>query len=138
MESRKNIAKENFMNGHNCAQAVLMAYKDLLGLDEDSILKLALPFGGGIGRQKEVCGAISGMCMAAGMICGSTDPKAKAEHYKLIQNLCNKFKEENGSIVCNELLTKTEKKKPCFLLVEDAASILEDHIKNAKQSTTDI
>jgi len=115
-----------------------------MGVDFDTALKIASSFGGGMGRLREVCGAVSGMFMVAGMKYGGTDPTdqgAKAEHYKLIQALAKRFEKENGSIICRELLglavknddpqpeVRTEKyykKRPCMELVERAAKILDE------------
>ena len=65
---RGEIAKKNFLSGMNCCQAVLLAFSDLTGLDEATALKMAAPFGGGVGRMREVCGTVSGMCMVLGML----------------------------------------------------------------------
>lgn len=135
-------AEALFRSGYNCAQAVLCAFDDVTGLDHETALKISSSFGGGIGRLREVCGAVCGMSMAAGMLCGSTNPKdaaAKTAHYKLIQDLAKKYREANGSIVCRELLgldategthvpaARTKEyyqKRPCPALVHCAADIL--------------
>jgi len=142
------LARELFEKRYNCSQAVFVAFCDETGLDHDAVLRIASSFGGGMGRLREVCGAVSGMFMAAGMICGYSDPldkDAKAKHYQLIQNLAKEFKEENGSIICRELLglsksndsliaeERTEssyKKRPCVELVEHAAMILDQYIQS--------
>ena len=107
MTDRSEEAKNNFLNGMNCAQAVLCAFCDRCGLDRDTAMKLASGFGGGLARQREVCGAVSGMCMAADLIRGpgeDSDKAAKDEHYAFIRGLCDAFREEAGSIICRELL----------------------------------
>ena len=129
--------------GYNCAQAVFLAYADRMDMDEKTAAKLASSFGGGMGCLREVCGAVSGMFMVTGMLYGYDDPKApeeKKEHYGKIQELAAKFKEQNGSIVCRELLgldgganrqtpelrtAEYYKKRPCKELVGMAAEILE-------------
>ncbi len=81
-----------------------------LGLDLETALRLSSSFGGGMGRLREVCGAVSGMFMVAGLKYGYSDPHdkpAKAEHYKRIQDLAAEFRDENGSIVCRELLASS-------------------------------
>ena len=147
MKDRSEEAKNNFLAGMNCAQAVLCAFADRCGLDRDTAMKLASGFGGGIARQREVCGAITGMCMAADLIRGpgeASDKAAKDEHYAFIRGLCDAFRDETGSIVCRELLglapkqsdspvsearTNTYyKKRPCADLVELAAKILSEHL----------
>lgn len=100
-------AKQNFENGMNCAQAVFCAFADLSGIDESMSMKLAASFGGGMGRMREVCGAVSGMFMALGVLYdGGKIPshEEKMAHYQRVQELAAKFKEENGSIICRELL----------------------------------
>lgn len=140
-------AKAYFEQGYNCAQAVTLAFADEMGLDEDSVAKMASSFGGGLGRLREVCGCVSGMALAAGVLYGYSDPKAKeekAEHYALIQKLAGEFKERNGSMICRELLAginndtnpvpeeRTEsyyKKRPCADLAYTAAEILEKEME---------
>ena len=147
MTDRSEEAKNNFLNGMNCAQAVLCAFRDRCGLDLDTALKLASGFGGGIARQREVCGAVTGMCMAADLIRGpgeGADKAAKDEHYTFIRELCDEFRAETGSIICRELLGLAPKqcdqpvseartpayykKRPCAELVALAAGILSKHL----------
>ena len=100
-------AKALFEQGYNCAQAVLLAFDDITQLDTMTAATLSSSFGGGMGRLREVCGAVSGMFMIAGIVRGYSDPKAtteKAEHYAFIQELAAEYKKENGSIICRELL----------------------------------
>lgn len=147
--SREQKARENFLKGYNCAQAVLLAFADLTELDEDTLAKLSSSFGGGMGRMREVCGAVSGMFMAEGLLNGYADPEAKDEKrelYARIQALAARFREECGSIICRELLegkadsapTPTERtaefyqKRPCAELVALAAKILEEEMEANK------
>lgn len=105
--ARGERANDNFKKGYNCAQSVLIAYRDVLGLSESEAAKLTAPFGGGMGGLREVCGAVSGMLMVAGLLHGYDDPKAreeKAEHYALVQALTGEFRARCGSIICRELL----------------------------------
>ncbi len=146
----KEKAMNLFSEGYNCSQAVFMSFCDELGIEKDTAAKLASSFGGGMGRMREVCGAVSGMIMAAGMLYGYSNPndrEAKTEHYARVQKLAESFKAENGSIICRELLglergensgsEPTErtaefyKKRPCRELVGAAAQILEDYMKTA-------
>jgi C_GCAxxG_C_C family probable redox protein len=142
--ARAQRAKALFQEGYNCAQAVLLAFGDVTGLPDATAAKLASGFGGGIGRMREVCGAVSGAVMAMSLARGYDDPKAsdaKAAHYKLVQAFAAKFKEENGSIICRELLqdvpttpgtapeARTEafyRKRPCAELVVIATAIAEE------------
>jgi C_GCAxxG_C_C family probable redox protein len=141
-------AKELFKEGYNCAQSVFAAFCDEMNIERDVALKISSSFGGGMGKMREVCGAVSGMFMVAGALYGYDDPKnaqIKAAHYARIQELAKHFRENNRTIVCRELLgleqknessVPTErnnefyKKRPCGELVEDAARIMEDYIKN--------
>lgn len=140
-------AKELFKEGYNCAQSVFGAFQNEMNIDMQTALKLSSSFGGGMGRLREVCGAVSGMFMVAGMLYGYDDPKnqrVKAKHYARIQELANEFKEHNKSIVCRDLLgldRKTDSpipeertkeyydKRPCIELVGQAAKIIENYIK---------
>jgi C_GCAxxG_C_C family probable redox protein len=147
---RRNKAEELFSEGYNCAQAVFLSFCDELDIDSATALKISSSFGGGMGRLREVCGAVSGMFMAAGMLFGYDNPEAgaeKSEHYARLQALAARFRETNGSIICRELLSpdqvgsghvpeaRTEtyyKKRPCKLLVGDAAEILQEYIDSQK------
>ena len=139
---RRERAEELFKSGYNCAQAVIGAFCDDLGLDFDTTMKLSEGFGGGIGRMRLTCGAVSGMVMVAGMMLsrGEKEGDTRTEVYGKVQELAEKFKEMNGSIVCAELLgenTNTKpkpdartdayyKKRPCVELVKDAVKIVEE------------
>lgn len=108
--SRREAAINLFKEGYNCSQAVLLAFSDLTELSDEQAALVASSFGAGMGKLREVCGAVSGMLMAAGMIRGYTEPRnptAKAEHYQFVQSLANAFKVRNGSIICRELLKGT-------------------------------
>ena len=143
-------AKELFEQGYNCAQAVFCAFSDIMGMDEKTALKISSSFGGGLGRLREVCGAVSGAAMVLGALYGYDDPndnQIKKEHYARIQTLAGDFKGKNGSYICKELLglkeienspvptQRTEsfyKKRPCSELVFEAASIVEEYINHNK------
>ena len=147
--THEEAALRYFTEGANCAQAVVLAFKDELGMDEKTAARLASSFGGGIGRLREVCGAVSGMMMVYGLLKGYDDlkdPEAKKAHYANVQALANRFREENGAIVCRELLElrKNEQNdpsptprdakffhsRPCMGFVQSAARILEDALQN--------
>lgn len=140
--NRREKAEELFESGYNCAQAVILAFSDLTGVDEGTLARIGSSFGGGMGRLREVCGAVTGMFTVAGLLYGyegAEEGEKKAEHYALIQRLASRFSEETGSIICRELLglggkkddPKPEartpeyyKKRPCRELVGIAAEIL--------------
>lgn len=111
-EQKAELARSLFKKGYNCSQSVALAFCDEIGIDQSKMLKMVSSFGGGMGRLREVCGAVSGMFFVAGALYGYDDPKdyqAKKEHYARIQELAARFKEENGSIVCRELLGEAGK-----------------------------
>ena len=139
---KSQIAVNYFKSGANCAQAVLCAFAKECGLTESEAMRIASGFGGGMGRLREVCGAVSGMILVANILKGNSDPSDKAAkdaHYALIQELASEFKAENNSIICRELLnlggtapdtpiseartTDYYKKRPCAELVALAAGI---------------
>ena len=140
-------AKALFLDGYNCAQAVFGAFCEELGFDFDTAMRLSSGFGGGMGRLREVCGAVSGMFMVLDMKFGYTSPtdkEGKKELYRHIQSLAKEFADDNGSIICRELLGLTEKvsvptpdartkeyykKRPCAELVEFAADLVDNYIK---------
>ena len=148
MKFYQEIAAENFRHGYNCAQSVLLAFAPEIGLDEVTTLKLASSFGGGMGRLREVCGAVSAMFMVAGVLKGYTSPiddESKAKHYKLIQDLAEKFKQEHDSIICRELLglpegadsptpsKRTEQyyqERPCEDIVASAVKLINEKLLN--------
>lgn len=150
MSGKAEQAMELFKQGYNCAQSVFAAFCGDLGMDFEIALKLSSSFGGGMGRLREVCGAVSGMFAIAGMKYGYTDPKdskAKAAHYKLIQELAARFRAENHSIICRELLgldagpdspvpeLRTDKyyeRRPCAELVGCAARLMEELISKTE------
>ena len=141
---RVEAAEKLFREGYNCSQAVFAAFSELYGIDRDTALKLSASFGGGVGRMREVCGAVSGMCMIAGLETGSVkqmDDEGKKYNYEVVQRLSEEFKKLSGSIICRELLgledspsksavpqPRTKEyynSRPCDQLVKDAAEILE-------------
>ena len=106
-EERAQTAKQNFLNGYNCCQAVMLAFNDVFGTDATTIATIASGFGGGMARMREVCGTVSAIGMAAGFISPAITPKNMEErtaNYALVQELAGEFRKENGSIVCRELL----------------------------------
>lgn len=137
------IAENNFYSGYNCAQSVVTAFYDVTGLDEKTAAMLASSFGGGLGRMREVCGAVSGAAIVLGLVKGYSDPEdteAKKAHYARVREFAERFKEKNGSIICRELLAGVNneiggdpevrsesyyKKRPCPMLCRQAAEILE-------------
>lgn len=148
-EQRSARAKELFLEGYNCAQSVVLAFSDIIeaagGPGKETLASFASGFGGGFGRLREVCGTVSGMTIMAGFLCPVTAPAgtaeaaaAKKENYTLVQSFANAFRQENGAIVCRELLglrsaespepsPRTEQyyhKRPCAELCATAAGIV--------------
>jgi len=144
-------AMDLFKEGFNCSQSVFLAFADMYEMDYKTALRLSSSFGGGMGRLREVCGAVSGMFMVVGILYGydnPTDYEAKKLHYERIQQLAKEFETENGSIVCRKLLGLGEgkdvpapekrsdeyyNKRPCAELVGMAAAIMEQYIKDNSQ-----
>lgn len=88
-------AEQLFMEGYNCSQAVLLSYSDITGLDDKTAAMLASGFGGGMGRMREVCGAVSGMFIVLGIVAGYSDPsdaQGKKSTYAAIQELASRFR----------------------------------------------
>lgn len=144
MDHREKAA-ELFLSGSNCAQAVVVAFCDVTGLTPEFAAKMASSFGGGMGRMREVCGAVSGMLMVLGLVYGYDDPGEKdcnkKAHYTLVQQLAGQFREEVGSIVCREILKNPPTdpnptprtaefyaKRPCSRMVMTAAGLLDQYI----------
>lgn len=144
MESKAERARALFMEGYNCSQAVFGAFCEDFGIPFETGMKMVSSLGGGMGRLREVCGAVSAMFLIAGLKDGYQDPKdyeAKAEHYARIQALAEQFRHENGSIICRELLGEQGKdhspvpgkrtdayyqKRSCPELVYMAAKMIEE------------
>lgn len=146
MSTHSETAEALFEEGYNCAQSVFAAFCDRTGLPRETALALASSFGGGMGRLREVCGAVTGMFMAAGLLYGRFapgDPEAKTCHNQRIQELAARFRETNGSILCRELLgidadgspvpTPRNKtffeERPCKNLVGYAAGLLDTYLE---------
>jgi len=135
-------ARALFHQGYNCAQSVLLAFAEELGMDWETAARLSSSFGGGMGRLREVCGAVSAMFLIAGLLRGYSDPAdtdAKAEHYRRIQELAAQFRARHGTILCRELLGLSEgpdhyvpaertdayyARRPCDDCIGDAAAII--------------
>ncbi len=145
--TKADLAEELFLKGYGCSQSILGAFADVTKLDMSASLKIASGFGGGMGRLREVCGAVTGAFMVIGLLYGfdSPDHNAKKELYEKIQAVANQFKEINGTIVCRELLSlnvqsqiatpdrRTEeyyKRRPCLRHIREMADILENYIQN--------
>ena len=153
MSAKGDIAVELFHKGFNCAQSVAGAFCDELGLDFESAVKLVSGFGGGFGRMREVCGAVSGGVMVLSSVFGysdTSDPEAKKREYAIIQNFMNAFREKTGSYICKELLEggfnsghapeetseRTEEyyeKRPCSDLTRISAELVEEIIRDTAE-----
>ena len=148
VEERAEQAVSNFKSGYNCAQSVYMAYADLFGIDSKTAAIIAAPMGAGIGRMREVCGTVSGAALIAGLAIPCDNPSdmtSKTRCYALVQQVAERFRQENGSIICRELLgiapikespvpsPRTEtyyKKRPCVELVRMAATIIGEQLNS--------
>lgn len=147
MENRADKAAQLFLQGYNCAQAVAVAFCDLTGQTPEEAAKMASCFGGGMGRMREVCGAVSGMFLVLGQLKGYSDPAADAEKaalYAKVQELAEKFREQWATILCRDLLddppcdphpsprtSQYYQERPCAAFVYTAAQILAEELKQS-------
>ena len=150
LEKRVERAVDNFMAGYGCCQSVVAAFADLYGVDENTALRFGAGFGGGVGRLRMMCGAVSGIVMLVGLDCGQTegsDREGKSACYKVVQELLAKSEQQNGILICAEILglkghdkanctyeasprtAEYYKTRPCAAKVESAARIFADYLK---------
>jgi C_GCAxxG_C_C family probable redox protein len=147
-DAKGALARQFFEQGYNCAQSVAGAFAVEMGMPQATVFRLVSGFGGGMGRLREVCGAVTGMFFVLSALYGYEDPKTDEEKkalYARVQTLAQAFAEKNGSIVCRDLLGLKEKKqgptpekrtaayyakRPCGQLVEQAADLLQDYLAN--------
>ena len=149
MKNHAETAEQLFKKGYNCAQSVLCAFSDVTGYDHDTSARMASSFGGGMGRLRQTCGAVSAAALVLGILKGYDDPadyEAKKRHYALVRDFAERFKEKNASINCGELLKQASlnarsggdpdrrseeyyRKRPCAEIIGDAAEILEQYIQ---------
>lgn len=145
--NRSELAEKYFTEGYNCSQAVVLAFSDLVNIDKEELLKLSVPFGGGFGRLRYICGALSGAGIIIGLL--FSNGNNKAEVYNMIQEVSDLFEKELGSILCRDLLSNNNlnveikgkpeertneyyKKRPCPEIVKVAARILDEYIINKR------
>ena len=150
LETRVDRAVDYFMQGYGCCQSVVAAFADLYGMDHELALRVAAGFGGGVGRLRMMCGAVSGLVMLVGLDCGQTeggDREGKSACYKVVQELLARSEAENGSLICAEILglkghekatnsyvasprtAEYYKTRPCAAKVESAARIFADYLR---------
>ena len=147
MTKHEELAKDLFLEGYNCAQAVLLAFAEDAGLDRVQAAQLASSFGAGLGGMRGTCGALSGACMAAGLLYGYESPLAKEEkaaHYARVRELAEGFQKVWGTILCREILglgkepkpvdplprtAEYYKTRPCAIVVETAARVLDEYLE---------
>ena len=150
LEKRVERAVDNFMAGYGCCQSVVAAFSDLYGLDEQMALRIAAGFGGGVGRLRMMCGAVSALVILVGLDCGQTegsDREGKSACYKVVQQLLAQSEAENGSLICAEILglkgfekahssyvasprtAEYYRTRPCAAKVESAARIFANYLK---------
>ena len=146
--TRKEQAIQYFKEGYNCSQAVVLTFKDILKIDPNELCRIASPFGGGISRMRETCGAVTGMVLVLGNLIGYETPETgekKHELYKNTQEIMHIFENRYGSLRCGKLLNISQKhdypmptprdhsffiNRPCPELIGGAAEILEDYLKS--------
>ncbi len=152
LSKKSEMARELFLKGYGCSQAIFGAFAEDIGFDLNTALKIASGFGGGMGRMREVCGTLTGAFMVIGYLYGFDEPsdKKKGEVYSRIREISDKFKEKNETIICRQLLENVKttkgaepeartddyyKRRPCLAHVEFTAELLEDYI-NTHSNTT--
>lgn len=155
-EDRIARAVELFKSGYNCSQSVVAAFADLYDFTEVQALRMSASFGGGIGRMRQTCGAACGMFLLAGLETGAIsgdDREGKSRNYAVVQDLAGKFKAENGSLVCAELLRlRAEEKRnnpqaeqrtpsyyasrPCLRMVESAARLFAEFLVRTHEDSS--
>ena len=154
LDERVQRAVDNFMAGYGCCQSVVAAFSDLYGLDETMAKRIAAGFGGGVGRLRMMCGAVSGIVMLVGLDCGQTegsDSEGKSACYKVVQDLLEQYRQENGSLICAEILglnghekaqssyiasprtAEYYKTRPCAAKVESAARIFANYLRSRNE-----
>ena len=145
--NKADSAEELFRMGYNCSQSVYAAFAEDLSMSVEEAAKRASPFGAGFGKLREVCGAVSGMVLVLGDLCGYQDPTdaaGKQALYALVQRLCGSFEKSEGSLICRELLglakgedlaepaVRTEEyyqSRPCVGACRRAAELLEEYMR---------
>ncbi len=148
--TEKERAIQLFLEGYNCSQAVFVAFCDRFGIDESTAKKISAGLGGGLGRQREVCGAVSAASMVLGAIVAAqegADQKSKQKNYELVRELSDRFRQRHNSIICREMLkdlavnkgavpdertAEYYKKRPCLRVIEDVAEILSQMLEENK------
>ena len=145
--SRAERAREYFNEGYACAQAVVKAFSDFMDVDDAALERMLLPFGGGMGRQRLTCGAVSGMVLVIGELYAESgiSHENKKQVYEIVRLLCDRFREQCATLVCGELLNMAGidgspggspetrdpdyyKKRPCAEIVYVAADVLEQYL----------
>jgi len=134
-----------FGQSFNCSQAVFSAFASQFGLDKDTALKLASPFGGGMARRGEICGAVTGALLVLGLVRGADTPTGKDEIYRLSQEFMRRFEKKHSTLLCRDLIGSDlstpegwQKAKEtgkftnaCPILVRDAAEIVQTLLETA-------
>lgn len=157
LSARVEQAVDNFMQGYGCCQSVVAAFADLYGLDDTMPKRIAAGFGGGVGRMRMMCGAVSALVILVGLDCGQTegcDREGKSACYRVVQQLLERSRQQNGSIICAELLglngyerahssyvasertAEYYKQRPCAAKVESAARLFAQYLAD-KEGTLD-
>jgi C_GCAxxG_C_C family probable redox protein len=145
--NRKELAKQYFYDGYACYQAIVLAFSDLLNMDKEQLIKVSLPFGGGIGRLRLTCGAFSGMLIVVSLLFSNYEDveENKIKTYEIVQELAKRFEEVHTTLSCEKILELAQidiqiggspeartdeyyRKRPCGKIVYQAAEILEKYL----------
>ena len=141
MQTRAEKAEQLFLQGYACSQAIMVAFADLTGMDTRQAKLVAAPFGGGMGRLRLTCGALTGAFMVLGLLYGNEQPKdteTKYSCYELVRELEKQFRQLHQSSQCGEILQqhttaaevdrRGHHQKICHILVRDTARLLAELI----------
>ena len=155
LEARVHCAVDNFMQGSGCCQSVVAAFADLYGMDDQMAKRVGAGFGGGVGRMRMMCGAVSAIVILVGLDCGQTegsDRMGKSACYHVVQQLLGQSKQQNGSLICAEILglkgyekahssyvasprtSAYYKTRPCAAKVESAARIFASYLMHKQEA----
>lgn len=138
VQQREALARKFHSEGYNCSQSVVMAYADVCGIDLETAARLSFPFGGGLSGLREVCGCVTGAAVVSSFVrpYDAQNPMSAAESRAFVKNIANRFKEENGDVVCRRLLGIEpgcpKPKKPCSDYVGYVARLIGEELNSAE------
>jgi len=136
-KNRKEIALKLFNEKYNCAQAIMLAYGDLVNIDKKTAYKIASGFGGGIARLGKTCGTINAAVMILSLRYGGIekeDVESTTKTRDVIRKFIKEFSEKHTGINCTDLLTEDEGKNhtmhsgKCASVVSEICDLLDKYL----------